>query len=257
MDGPFDITFATLSAAFLVGLFGTVHCVAMCGGIAGALSSGLAPEVRERSGSTLACQLGYNVGRIASYVLAGALVGLLGHLFATATGMEAARVLLQGLAGLFMLLLGLYLTGWWPLLARLETLGGHMWRHVEPLGRRLLPIRSPLAALPLGMVWGWLPCGLVYSALALAVASGGAGPGALVMLLFGLGTLPSMLAAGLLTARMRSLTRPGLRVAAGVLVLLLGVASLATLAMRATGGGHAGHQMEMDAPASMQQGHAH
>ena len=108
-----DITLATLSAAFLVGLFGTVHCIAMCGGIA---------EVRQRSGAALACQLGYNVGRIASYALAGALVGLLGRLFATAAGLEGARLLLQGLAGVFMLLLGFYLTGWWPLLARLERL---------------------------------------------------------------------------------------------------------------------------------------
>ena len=114
----------------------------------------------------------------------------------------------------------------------------------------MLPIQTPLAALPLGMVWGWLPCGLVYSALALAVASGGPVQGALVMLLFGLGTLPSMLAAGLLTARVRSLTRPGLRVAAGVLVLLLGVGSLGTLALRIAGGGHAGHQA--DSPAAMQ-----
>jgi sulfite exporter TauE/SafE len=254
MDGPMDITLATLSAAFLVGLFGTVHCIAMCGGIAGALSAGLAPEVRQRSGAVLACQLGYNVGRIASYALAGALVGLLGRLFATAAGLEGARLLLQGLAGVFMLLLGFYLTGWWPLLARLERLGGHLWRHVEPLGRRLLPIRSPITALPLGVVWGWLPCGLVYSALALAMASGGALQGALVMLLFGLGTLPSMLAAGLLTTRVRSLTRPGLRVAAGVLVLLLGVGSLGTLAMRVTGGGHVGHQAD-SAETMHQHGH--
>ncbi len=254
MDGPMDITLATLSAAFLVGLFGTVHCIAMCGGIAGALSAGLAPEVRQRSGDVLACQLGYNVGRIASYALAGALVGLLGRLFATAAGLEGARLLLQGLAGVFMLLLGFYLTGWWPLLARLERLGGHLWRHVEPLGRRLLPIHSPITALPLGMVWGWLPCGLVYSALALAMASGGALQGALVMLLFGRGTLPSMLAAGLLTTRVRSLTRPGLRVAAGVLVLLLGVGSLGTLAMRVTGGGHVGHQAD-SAETMHQHGH--
>jgi sulfite exporter TauE/SafE len=233
-----DSTQAALLAALFVGLFGTVHCIAMCGGIAGALSAGLAPEVRNRNRATLWCQLGYNAGRIISYVVAGTAVGLLGRLLASTAGLELARVLLQGLAGLFMLLLGLYLTGWWPLLARLEQAGSRLWRHIEPLGRRLLPIRSPFRAVPLGMLWGWLPCGLVYSALALAAASGSAIGGGLVMLAFGLGTLPSMLGAGLATTRVRSLTGPRMRVVAGVLVLLLGVGSLGTLGLRLAGGGH-------------------
>ncbi len=250
-----DTTLASLSAAFVVGLFGTVHCVAMCGGIAGALSTGLTSGARRRTAHMLACQLGYNAGRLASYAVAGALAGLFGRLLASAAGLELARVLLQGLAGVFMLLLGLYLTGWWPLLARLELLGAHLWRRIEPVGRRLLPIRSPLGALPLGLVWGWLPCGLVYSALALAAAGGGPVEGALVMLLFGLGTLPSMLAAGLLAARVRSITGPGMRVAAGVLVLVLGLASLGTLALRLSAVGHAG---DMDGgPAATQSGHGH
>lgn len=235
-----DTLHATLVAALLVGLFGTVHCLAMCGGIAGALSASLAPEVRTRARAALWCQLGYNGGRVLSYAVAGAAAGLLGRLLAGVAGLELARVLLQGMAGLFMLLLGLYLTGWWPLLARLERVGARLWRHLEPLGRRLLPIRRPLGALPLGLLWGWLPCGLVYSALALAAASGGALAGALVMLAFGLGTLPSMLGAGLLTARVGSFTGPRLRLAAGVLVLLLGLASLGTLALRLSGGGHGG-----------------
>ena len=232
---------ASLLAAFLVGLFGTVHCVAMCGGIAGALSAGLDPGVRGRAGRLLACQLGYNAGRIASYALAGAAAGALGHLLARFAGLELARGLLQGLAGLFMLLLGLYLTGWWPLLARLERVGARLWVRVEPLGRRLPPIRTPLAAFPLGLVWGWLPCGLVYSALALATVGGGPLQGAALMLAFGLGTLPSMLGAGLATARLRALTGPRMRAVAGGLVLLLGAASLGTLALRLAGGGHAGH----------------
>jgi len=252
-----DPTHATLFAAFLVGLFGTVHCIAMCGGIAGALSAGLAPEVRARARANLWCQLGYNAGRIVSYAVAGAAVGLLGQLFASTAGLELARVLLQGLAGLFMLLLGLYLTGWWPLLVRLERAGAHLWRHIEPLGRRLLPIRTPFGAVPLGMLWGWLPCGLVYSALALAAASGDVVNGALVMVVFGLGTLPSMLGAGLATSRVRALTGPRARTAAGVLVLLLGVASLGTLAMRLSGGSHgAGHDAVPTAITPAGHGHA-
>ncbi|MDX1592937.1 MAG: sulfite exporter TauE/SafE family protein [Gammaproteobacteria bacterium] len=236
-----DTTAATLIAALLMGLFGTVHCVAMCGGIAGALANGLAPEVRQRPGAVFACQLGYNAGRIISYAVAGALVGLLGRLVASAAGLDVARILLQGLAGGFMLLLGLYLTGWWPVLTRLEAHGARLWRHIEPAGRRLLPIRSPQGALPVGMVWGWLPCGLVYSALALAASAGGPLGGALVMLCFGLGTWPSMLASGLFASRVRRLTGPRSRVAAGVLVLLLGVASLGSLGMHLAGTGHAGH----------------
>lgn len=215
------------AAAFLVGLLGGVHCIGMCGGIVGALTLGLPPERRLGWGA-LPYQLAYNAGRIASYSLAGALVGGLGMLLAGLLPIAVAQRVLLGLAGVFMLLLGLYLGGWWGGLRRLEEAGGGLWRRIEPLGRGLLPVRSPWQALALGAVWGWLPCGLVYSVLIWALSAGGAAQGAGLLLAFGLGTLPNLLlmgaAAGWLAAHVR---RPRVRQAAGAVVLAFGLYTLA------------------------------
>ncbi|HUM92742.1 MAG TPA: sulfite exporter TauE/SafE family protein, partial [Candidatus Competibacter sp.] len=183
-------------AAFLIGLTGGVHCVGMCGGIVGALTLGL-PLARERPLlARLPFLLAYNTGRIASYVAAGALAGGVGAWAANLVSVHRAQLGLQVVAGLFMILLGLYLAGWWPVLGHLERAGGVLWRRIEPLGRRLLPVRTLPQALGIGLVWGWLPCGLVYSALVWAIGAGGAGKGALLLLGFGLGTLPALLAMG-------------------------------------------------------------
>jgi sulfite exporter TauE/SafE len=213
-------------AAFLVGLLGGVHCVGMCGGIVGALTVGL-PEMRRTGVSGLRFQLAYNAGRIASYTLAGALVGGLGMLLATWLPVALAQRLLLGLAGVFMMLLGLYLGGWWMALSRVEVAGGHLWRHIEPLGRRFLPVRSPARALALGLVWGWLPCGLVYSVLIWSLSAGGVLQGAGLMLAFGLGTLPNLMLMGLMAGwLLRHARRPAVRKTAGALVFLFGVYTL-------------------------------
>lgn len=206
-----------LISAFVVGLLGGVHCVGMCGGIVGAMSFGLPAE---RQWPLL---LAYNAGRIASYTLAGALMGALGFYFSSLLPVQNAQRVLLLVAGLFMILLGLYLAGWWSLLARVERIGGVLWRRIEPLGRGLLPVRSVRQALLLGGLWGWLPCGLVYSALVWTVASGGLWQGGALMLAFGLGTLPNLLLMGVAAARLqRWVRRPALRAAAGVLVMLFG-----------------------------------
>ncbi|MER2582190.1 MAG: sulfite exporter TauE/SafE family protein [Candidatus Competibacter sp.] len=211
-------------AAFLIGLTGGVHCVGMCGGIVGALTLGL-PLVRERPLlARLPFLLAYNTGRIASYVAAGALAGGVGAWAANLVSVHRAQLGLQVVAGLFMILLGLYLAGWWPVLGHLERAGGVLWRRIEPLGRRLLPVRTLPQALGIGLVWGWLPCGLVYSALVWAIGAGGAGKGALLLLGFGLGTLPALLAMGTAAAALAGwVRRPIVRQAAGTLVVLFGV----------------------------------
>lgn len=211
-------------AAFLIGLTGGVHCVGMCGGIVGALTLGL-PLVRERPLlARLPFLLAYNTGRIASYVAAGALAGGVGAWAANLVSVHRAQLGLQVVAGLFMILLGLYLAGWWPVLGHLERAGGVLWRRIEPLGRRLLPVRTLPQALGIGLVWGWLPCGLVYSALVWAIGAGGAGKGALLLLGFGLGTLPALLAMGTAAVALASWARrPIMRRAAGTLVVLFGV----------------------------------
>ena len=215
--------------AFVVGLLGGVHCLGMCGGIVGALTLGQ-PSARAAEPGFWLLQLGYNLGRLASYMAAGALAGGLGLLLAGAGPLADAQKLLGILAGLFMIVLGLYLAGWWSGLAKVEQAGGVVWKRIEPLGRRLLPVRSPLHAFLLGMVWGWLPCGLVYSVLIWSLSAGGVWQGALLMGAFGLGTLPNLLlmgaAAGWLGGLLR---RPLVRKLAGSLVILFGLMMLLQL----------------------------
>lgn len=215
---------SSLFAAFLVGLTGGVHCVGMCGGIVGALTLGL-PSPSERSAlSRWPFLLAYNGGRIASYVAAGLLIGGIGAWAAHLVLVHRAQLTLQVLAGLFMVLLGGYLAGWRPVLGYLERAGGRLWRRIEPLGRRLLPIRSPAQALVVGMVWGWLPCGMVYSVLVWAMAAGGAIPGGLLMLAFGLGTLPALLAMGMAASTLASFVQQRwVRYTAGALVAGFGL----------------------------------
>ncbi len=223
LGGAMDLT-ASFLAAFLIGLGGGVHCFGMCGGIVGALTLGL-PAVPDRPLlGRLPFLLAYNLGRIISYVVAGALAGGVGAWAAHLLAVHQAQLVLQLLAGLFMILLGLYLAGWWTGLARLEQAGGRVWRWIEPLGRRLLPVRTPGRALGIGLVWGWLPCGLVYSVLVWAMGAGGVLNGGLLMLCFGLGTLPALLAMGTFAAALAGfMRRPAVRRIIGTLVILFGV----------------------------------
>ncbi|MEJ1296327.1 MAG: sulfite exporter TauE/SafE family protein [Candidatus Sedimenticola sp. (ex Thyasira tokunagai)] len=213
-------------SAFVVGLLGGVHCVGMCGGIVGALTFGL-PEERRSFGSMLPFQLAYNFGRILSYVIAGAVMGGIGMLLAQLMPVYYAQRLLLAVAGVFMILLGLYLSGWWMLLGRVERMGGSLWRRIEPVSRQLMPVKSPSQALVVGLVWGWVPCGLVYSMLVNAVSSGGALQGAALMFAFALGTLPNLMLMGVLAgAAARISQSPGWRRVAGGVVILFGVYTL-------------------------------
>ena len=212
---------AAVFAALAAGLLGGVHCAGMCGGIVASLSAAARGPVAAR-------QLAFNAGRIASYALAGALAGLAGGLAQVAAPLFAAQAALFVVANVVMILLGLYIAGWGRAILELEGAGGALWRRIEPLRRRFFPIDSTARALGAGAVWGWVPCGLVYSMLALALASGGAANGAMVMAAFGLGTLPTLLAAGAASQRVLELRRIAwVRQAAGSLIILLAVAGLA------------------------------
>ena len=220
------LTDVSLLSAFLVGLLGGVHCVGMCGGIVAVLSMGL-PEQQRRGAARWKYLLAYNLARITSYTLAGALLGGVGWLAAHWSGVHQLQLGLQVIAALFMVALGLYLGGWWQGLAQVERFGARVWAGLEPLGRRFLPVRSPGQAFLLGLVWGWLPCGLVYSVLVWSVATGSPLQGAALLFSFGLGTLPNLLAmgvaAGWLSARVREART---RQLAGLLVILFGLYSL-------------------------------
>jgi sulfite exporter TauE/SafE len=220
---------------FLIGLVGSVHCIGMCGGIVGALSSApgaqsapqrvipIATTLRRQAGTVLA----YNAGRIASYMAAGALAGGLASGAYALTRIAALQVGAYWLANLMLVALGLYLMGVWHGLAHLEAGGQLLWRRVQPWTKALLPMDHPLKAFALGGLWGWLPCGMVYSVLLTALLSGSAPQGALVMLAFGLGTLPTLIALGMLGARLRQRMQQRIvRIACGALVLSFGALGL-------------------------------
>lgn len=216
----------SILSAFLIGLLGGVHCAGMCGGIVGALSMGL-PEAQRRGPRRWAFLWAYNLGRISSYTIAGALLGGVGWMAANWTGVHQLQQGLQLVAAMFMIALGLYLGGWWHGLARLETLGGIVWTRIEPMGRRLLPVATPGQAFGLGLVWGWLPCGLVYSVLVWSIATGDPVYGALLMLGFGLGTLPNLLLMGVAAASLAAWVRDRrTRRLAGGMVTLFGIYSI-------------------------------
>lgn len=174
-------------SAFLVGLAGSLHCVGMCGGIAGALRA--AVPVGQ---SPLAYILSYNLGRITSYAIAGTITGILGQV--ARASITHGLMVFQLFSAAMLIAMGLYLAQWWRGLARLEALGGGLWQRIRPFSKRFLPFKSPLSALPYGFIWGWLPCGLVYSTLTWALVSGSGVKGALIMASFGLGTLPALIA---------------------------------------------------------------
>lgn len=211
---------APLLSALILGLLGGGHCLGMCGGLMGALTLAIPPEQRARR---LRLLLAYNLGRILSYAAAGLLIGLAGWAVAS----SPAAMLLRVLAGLLLIAMGLYLAGWWSGLTRIEAVGRHLWRHLQPLASRLMPVSSLPRALLLGAVWGWLPCGLVYSTLLWASSQGSPGESALLMLAFGLGTWPVLLATGMAAERLTALLRRrGVRIAGGLLVILFGIWTL-------------------------------
>ncbi|MBP6513870.1 MAG: sulfite exporter TauE/SafE family protein [Steroidobacteraceae bacterium] len=256
------VSWEVVAAAAALGLGGNVHCLAMCGGIAAAAGTRLpagAPGT-----SPVAAALAFNVGRLTAYALLGIVIGALagGLLGMLPTGFDAKFLRLA--AALLMAILGLQLLLRRDLLG-LERIGSVFWRRIQPLAGGALRLPGIWRSLALGAAWGFLPCGLVYSALALA-ATAGSGPGAgLAMLAFGAATLPSMVGAALSGAMLsRWLARPGARVAAGI--LLIGFAAW-TAAMPLAGhrghgaaapaaGEHAGHAMPAADPQPQHQ-HQH
>jgi hypothetical protein len=205
-------------SAFLLGLFSAVHCITMCGSIIGALTLSLSKEARENQSKMFSYVLNYNLGRLFSYGTAGAIVGLLSSPLVEFNG----HAVLRYLSSVVMIAMGLYLAGWFPEFARMERMGAPIWRWLQPIGQKLLPVKTRTQALFLGIIWGWLPCGLVYAALAVAATVGDPGKASLVMLAFGAGTLPAVMGAGLFTGMLATMARVRqLRQIAGVLIIAM------------------------------------
>lgn len=222
-----DFTYSLITA-FAIGFLGSLHCVGMCGGISSALATAVVPESHRLSAlGQLSRRMGfqflYSTGRISSYAVAGGLAGYLGQSIETLSPTHGLS-LLRAFSGVMLILLGLYVSGWWMVLTKLERAGTMLWKRIAPWTRLFMPVDRFHKALLLGMLWGWLPCGLVYSALAWSIGSGDTFQGALLMVYFGLGTLPAMIGVGLFAHALQDFARSrATRSVAGILMILYGV----------------------------------
>jgi len=212
--------------AFIMGLFSSLHCLGMCGSIIGTLTLSLRQDIRQRTKTIFPFIACYNLGRIASYTAAGILVGVLHHVFTLPFNKIDGYRVLQISSALFMAGAGLYIAGWVPRFAYIERIGSKFWQLIEPLGRRLIPVHTMPSAFLFGAVWGWLPCGLVYAALALSITAGDITRSAVTMLSFGLGTLPAVLSLGIMTSLMSRLAHNNkFRQFTGIFMILLALFS--------------------------------
>jgi len=217
----------TYTSAFLLGLFSTIHCVGMCGGIIGALSLSLPADIRSNKARMLMFITTYNTGRILSYSFAGLVAGAIGTGVLASAGFDQGHAVLRAIGVAMMVAIGLYLAGWLPQLAIVEKIGVPVWKKLEPVGRKLLPVASLPKALAYGVIWGWLPCGLVYFVLLWALTAGNAMQGAFTMLAFGIGTMPTLLTTGFMTSWLTRFARSSrARQVVGLLIIAMAVGSL-------------------------------
>jgi len=211
-----------LFSAFAAGLFGSIHCVGMCGGI----SSALGLSIKAPTKSALAFL--FQVGRLLSYSIAGLVVGSLGAELTDLADNNSVTDALRLISVLFMLLLGLYLAGFFPGFVKIEKIGLPIWRKLAPISKRFIPVQKGSQAVSLGFLWGWLPCGLVYSVLIWSAASVNPITGALTMLSFGLGTLPAMFGLALGGSQLMAIiSQPIIRRVVGLTVVAMALLALA------------------------------
>ncbi|NYT52776.1 MAG: sulfite exporter TauE/SafE family protein [Candidatus Vesicomyosocius endoextente] len=216
-----------LISVFLMGLLGGVHCLGMCGGIVGMLSAGLDPKVRSNPKKIALFHLNYNLGRILSYILIGAIFGLIGMILTQVLQMSVFDKILRVFSGMLMVMVGLYIGNWSFNIQILERFGAKFWAKLQPLTQQFLPIRNLRSAFFIGLLWGGIPCGLVYGALSFSILSGSMLEGSLIMLSFGLGTLPSLLLMSGLSTQLGFLIRkPCIRSLSGLLIIILGIIAL-------------------------------
>jgi sulfite exporter TauE/SafE len=227
-----------LAASFITGFLGSAHCFGMCGGISGlfAVNASVA-SLRAQFPKAIA----YNLGRILTYAIIGAAVAVLGK--SAVASIPALMAPIRLASGALIIFVGLQLAFGWRILTPLENAGARLWKRIAPAAKGLVPVNTVPQALGLGLIWGWLPCGLVYSVLLLAATTAEPAGGGLVMIAFGLGTMPAMVATGVSASKLAQFMS-GKRVGAGLLIVLLGLATIAMPVMKLTGTqGHSGHDM--------------
>jgi sulfite exporter TauE/SafE len=219
IDSAFSTSYLV---ALLMGVFSALHCLGMCGSIIGSLTLSLRREIRENKRLLVPFVFSYNAGRITSYSLAGLLAGLAEHVLSMPLGEGHGHRILQIISALIMLGAGLHIAGWFPRFAYIEKIGSVVWHKIEPYGRRLVPVETLPKAFVFGMIWGWLPCGLVYTALALAATTGDVVRSTFTMFAFGLGTMPAVMGVGIMTSLMvRLSSMKKFRQAAGITLIAL------------------------------------
>lgn len=228
-----------LAAAFAAGLLGSAHCLGMCGGISGLFAAG--SQVASLR-TQLPLAIAYNLGRVLSYTFLGAVVAMIGSATVSAIPSLAGPVRLA--SGALIILVGLQVAFGWRLLTAVEKVGAKLWNRLVPRAKSLIPVTSVSKAVGLGLIWGWLPCGLVYSALLLAATTAEPASGGMVMIAFGLGTMPAMVLTGLSASKLSTFMSRN-RLGAGLLIILLGIATLAMPVIALSGlsgnNGHAQH----------------
>ena len=210
-----------LAAAFAAGLLGSAHCLGMCGGISGLFAAG--SQVASLR-TQLPLAIAYNLGRVLSYAFLGVVVAMIGSTTVSAIPSLAGPVRLA--SGALIILVGFQVAFNWRLLAPVEKIGAKLWNRLVPHAKGLIPATSVSRAAGLGLIWGWLPCGLVYSALLLAATTAEAASGGFVMIAFGIGTMPAMILSGLSASKLSAFMSRN-RLGAGLLIVVLGVATIA------------------------------
>jgi len=204
-------------SAFLIGLLGAGHCIGMCSGIASALSFSINPD--QKNG--LLSLLLYNLGRITSYSVAGFIFAASSSVLIVWMGGKESLIYLRIFAAIMMLLLAFYIARLWNGLIIVERAGQFLWQFIKPLAQYFLPLKHPTLAFPLGFFWGWLPCGLVYSSLVWAISTANGLNGLVIMLGFGLGTLPAMMLVGSLSHKLKNiLNKKWFRYGSGLILAL-------------------------------------
>lgn len=225
-----------IGAAFVTGLLGSAHCFGMCGGLSGLFAVNASAASLQRD---IPMAIAYNLGRILSYAFLGMLVAAVGQ--SIVGGIPKLTAPVRLFSGLLIVIVGLQVAFNWRVLAPVEKAGARIWNRIAPAAKGLLPVTSMPKALGLGLLWGWLPCGLVYSVLLLAATTANPAEGAFVMLAFGVGTMPAMIATGVSASKLAEFTSRR-RLGAGLLIVILGLATLAMPVSKLAGaGGHAQH----------------
>ncbi len=240
-----------LGAAFVTGLLGSAHCFGMCAGISGLFAVNANVQALK---TQVPKAVAYNIGRVLTYAILGVVVAVLGK--GAVDSIPALGPPVRLASGILIILVGAQVAFNWRILAPLESAGARIWQRIAPAAKRLVPVETMPQALGLGLIWGWLPCGLVYSVLLLAATTTDATAGGLVMVAFGIGTMPAMIATGVSASGIARFMS-GKRLGAGLLIVVLGLATIAMPVMRLTQSGDSmdhgshGHMMKEDPAADV------